>query len=81
MPGLVLLIDTWICWITFRNGYSFGRCLSDWAELVSLPYCLGILTFYSYSLHDFSVITPSCFDDVYINSGGYGGGEGWCNKF
>ena len=34
--------------------YYFGRCSSELAELVSLPYSQGRSTHYSYRLHDFS---------------------------
>ena len=68
MPGLVLLVATWYCWINYKNGYAgllspslaacleplahrqnivslslfcsyyFGRCSSELAQLVPLPY-------------------------------------------
>ena len=40
--------------------YYFGRCLSELAELVPLPYFQGRSTRYSDRLHDFSVTIPRC---------------------
>ena len=87
MSGLVLLVATWNCWISYKNGYVrllvlhlltllnpwliinyFGRCSSELAELVPLPYSCGRSTCYSDRLHDFSVTTPRCYKDVYVNS-------------
>ena len=48
--------------------YYFGRCSSELAELVPLPYSRGRSTRYSDRLHDFSVNIPRCYKDVYINS-------------
>ena len=48
--------------------YQFGRCSSELAELVPLPYSGGRSTRYSDRLHDFSVTTPRCYKDVYVNS-------------
>ena len=48
--------------------YYFGRCSSDLAQLVPLPYCHGRSTRYSDRLHDFSVTIPRCYNDVYVNS-------------
>ena len=48
--------------------YYFGRCTSELAELVPLPYSQGRSTRYSDRLHDFSVIIPRCYKDVYVNS-------------
>ena len=48
--------------------YYFGRCSSELAELVPLPYCRGSSTRYSNRLHDFSVTIPRCYKDVYVNS-------------
>ena len=48
--------------------YYFGRCSSELAELVPLPYSRGRSTRYSDRLHDFSVTIPRCFKDVYVNS-------------
>ena len=92
MSGLVLLVATWNCWISYKNGYTgllvleplayrqnvgslsffyryyFSRCLSEMAELVSLPDSRGRSTRFSDRLHDFSVTIPRCYKDVYFNS-------------
>ena len=48
--------------------YYFGRCSSELAELVPLPYSRGRCTGYSDRSHDFSVIICRCYKDVYVNS-------------
>ena len=48
--------------------YYFGRCSSELAQLVSLPFPLGKSTRSSDRLHDFSVTNPKCYRDVYVNS-------------
>ena len=48
--------------------YYFGRCSSELAQLVPLPYSRGRSTRYSDKLHDFSVTIPKCYKDVYVNS-------------
>ena len=48
--------------------YYFGRCSSELAQLVPLPYFRGRSTCYSHRLHDFSATTPRCYKDVYVNS-------------
>ena len=48
--------------------YYFGRCSSELAGLVLLPYSRGRSTHYSNRLHDFSVTIPRCYKDVYVNS-------------
>ena len=48
--------------------YYFGRCSSEQAQLVPLPYSRGRSTRYSVRLHDFSVTVPRCYKDVYVNS-------------
>ena len=50
------------CW------YYFGRCSSELAQLVPLPYSWGRSTHYSDKFHDFSVTILSCYKDVYVNS-------------
>ena len=40
--------------------YYFGRCSSELAQLVPLPYSRGRSTRYSDRLHDFSVTIPRC---------------------
>ena len=46
----------------------FGRCLSELAQLVPLPFSRGRSTCYSDRLHEFSVTIPRCYKDVYVNS-------------
>ena len=48
--------------------YYYGRCLSELAELVPLPFSCGRSTHYSDRLHDFSVTIPRYYKDVYVNS-------------
>ena len=48
--------------------YYFGRCSSELAQLVPLPFSRGRSTRYSDRLHDFSVAIPRCYKDVYVNS-------------
>ena len=51
----------------FYRYYS-GRCSSELAQLVPLPFSRGRSTRYSDRLHDFSVTIPRCYKDVYVNS-------------
>ena len=44
--------------------YYFGRCSSELAQLVPLPYSRGRSTHYSDRLHDLSVTIPRCYKDV-----------------
>ena len=46
----------------------FGRCSSELAQLVPLPFFRGRSTRYSDRLHDFSVTIPRCYKDVYVKS-------------
>ena len=48
--------------------YYFGRCSSELAQLVPLPFSRGRSTLYSDRLHDFSVTIPRCYKDIYVNS-------------
>ena len=48
--------------------YYFGKCSSELAQLVPLPYSRGRSTRYSDRLHDFSVTIPRCYKNVYVNS-------------
>ena len=48
--------------------YYFGRCSSELAQLVPLPFSRGRATCYSDRLHDFSVTISRCYKDVYVNS-------------
>ena len=54
--------------LTLFYWYYFGRCSSELAQLVPLPYSRGRSTRYSDRLHDFSVTIPRCYKDVYVNS-------------
>ena len=47
--------------------YYFGRCSSELAQLVLLPYSRGRSSRYSDRFHDFSVSIPRCYKDVYVN--------------
>ena len=49
-------------------GYYFGRCSSELAQLVPLPYSRGRSTRYSDRLHEYSVTIPRCYKDAYVNS-------------
>ena len=44
--------------------YYFGRCSSELAQLVPLPFSRRRSTRYSDRLHDFSVTIPRCYKDV-----------------
>ena len=48
--------------------YYFGRCSSELAQLVPLPYSQGRCTPYSDRLHDSSVTISRCYQDVYVDS-------------
>ena len=48
--------------------YYFGRCSSEPAQLVPLPYSRGRSTRYSDRLHEFSVTILRCYKDVFVNS-------------
>ena len=48
--------------------YYFGRCSSELAQLVPLPFSQGRSTLYSDRLHDFPVTISRCYKDVYANS-------------
>ena len=48
--------------------YYFGRCSSELAQLVQLPFSWGRSTCYSDRLHDFSFTIPICYQDVYVKS-------------
>ena len=47
--------------------YYFGRCSSELAKQVPLPFSRGKSTCYSDRLHDFSVTILRCYKDVYVN--------------
>ena len=48
--------------------YYLGRCSSELAHLVLLPFSWGRSTRYSDRLHDIFVTIPRCYKDVYVNS-------------
>ena len=48
--------------------YYFGRCSSELAPLVPLPFSRGRSTCYSDRLHDFPVTIAICYKDAYVNS-------------
>ena len=48
--------------------YYFGRCSSELAQLVPLPFSRGRSTRYSDRMHNFSVTIPRCYKDIYVNS-------------
>ena len=54
--------------ISLFYRHYFGRCSSELAQLVPLPYSGGRSTRYSDKLHDSSVTIPRCYEDVYVNS-------------
>ena len=67
--SLELLAPRWsLASLTFPYRYYFGRCSSELAHLVPLPYSQGRSTRYSDRLHDFPVNIPRCYKDVYVNS-------------
>ena len=48
--------------------HYFGRCSSELAQQVQLPYSQGRSTRHFDRLHDFSVTTPRCYKNIYVNS-------------
>ena len=54
--------------LSLSNRYYFGRCSSELAQLVPLPFSQGRSTQYFDRLHNFSVTIPRCYNDVYVNS-------------
>ena len=61
-------IGALICSMKFLwYRYDFGKCSSELAQLVPLPFSRGRSTRYSDGLHDFSVTIPRCYKDVYVN--------------
>ena len=50
--------------LSLSYGYYFGRCSSELAQLVPLPFSRGRSTRYSDRLHDFFVTIPRCYKDV-----------------
>ena len=54
--------------LSLSYRYYFGRCSSELAQLVPLPFSRWRSTRCSYRLHDFSVTIPRCYKDFYVNS-------------
>ena len=54
-------------WAGAPSCYS-GRCSSELAQLVPLPYSQGKSTHYSDRVHSFSIIIPRCYKDVYVSN-------------
>ena len=48
--------------------YYLGRCSSELAKIIPLPFSPERSTGYCDSLHDFFVTIPRCYKDVYFNS-------------
>ena len=48
--------------------HYFGRCSSELAQLVPLPYSQDRSTHYSDKLDNFSVTIPRCYKDACVNS-------------
>ena len=48
-------------------SYYFGRCSSELAQQVPLPFSRGRSARYSTRLHDFFVTITRCYKDVYAN--------------
>ena len=48
--------------------YYFGRCSSELAQLILLPFSQGRSTRYSDRSHDFSVPYPTCYKNVCVSS-------------
>ena len=46
--------------------YYLGKCSSEVAQLVPLPYSRGRSICYSYRLHRFSVTISRCYKNVYV---------------
>ena len=46
----------------------FSRCLSEWAQRVTLPYSRGRSTRHSDRFHDFTVTISRSYKDAYVNS-------------
>ena len=54
--------------LSFFYRYYIGRCSSELAQLLPLPFSQRRSTRYSDRLHDFSITIPRCYKDVYTNS-------------
>ena len=53
--------------LTLFYRYYFGKCSSELAQLVPLPFSRGRSTLYSDRLHDFSVTIPRCYNNFCVN--------------
>ena len=51
-----------------RKMVYIGRCLSELAQQVPLPYSRGRSNRYSDIFHDFTVSIPRCYKDAYVSS-------------
>ena len=72
-PSLAASLELWPhCWniasLSLFYRYYFGRCSSELAEVVPLPYSWRRSTHYFNRLHDFSVTVTRCYKVVYVNS-------------
>ena len=72
-PALAASLELWafhgnIASLSLFYRYYFGRCSSELAQQVSLPYTWGRSTCEFDRLHDFSVSIPRCCKNVYVNS-------------
>ena len=60
------------CWnvasLSLFYRYYIGRCSSELAQLVPLPFSWWRSTCYSDRLHDFSATISRCHKDVYVDS-------------
>ena len=54
--------------LTVFYRYYFGKYSSELAQLIPLRYSQGRFTHYSDRFYDFSVTTPRCYKDFYVNS-------------
>ena len=54
--------------LSLSSRYYFGRCSSEPAQLVQIPFSCGWSTRYSDRLHEFSVTISRCNKDVCVNS-------------
>ena len=52
-------------WYFYR--YYFGRCSSELAQLVPLPFSRERCTRYPDKFHDFCVTIPRCYKGVYVS--------------
>ena len=52
--------------VTLFDRYQFRRCSVELAELVPLPCSHERSTYYSDRLHDFSVICPRFYKEVFV---------------